>query len=67
MHPNAALVLQFYEARARNDRAAIREILGEDVGNPRGIAAVFRDIVDRAGKRTGASSSRRSMCLRGDR
>jgi ketosteroid isomerase-like protein len=66
MHPNAALVLQFYEARARDDRAAIREILGEDVawhdpyppphgGDLRGIAAVFRDILDRAGTLTGAS------------
>ena len=67
MHPNAALVLQFYEARARDDRAAIREILGEGVawhdpyppphgGDLRGIAAVFRDILDRAGKLTGAST-----------
>jgi ketosteroid isomerase-like protein len=66
-HPNATLVLRFYEARTRNDRAAIRAILAEDVawhdpyppphgGDLRGVVAVFRDIFDRAGKLTGGST-----------
>lgn len=63
MQSNLSLIRDFYSARARNDRAAIRRILHPDVawhdpyppphgGDLQGIDAVLRDIFDRAGELT---------------
>jgi ketosteroid isomerase-like protein len=62
-HPYVTLIRQLYDARARNDRETIREILAEDVswhdpyppphgGDLVGVDAVFRDIFDKAGELT---------------
>ncbi len=67
MHPNARLVRDFYEARERNDRAAIRCILAADVawhdpyppphgGDLKGLETVLREVFDRAGQLTGGST-----------
>jgi ketosteroid isomerase-like protein len=66
-HPNAILIRKFYNARAMNDRAAIRTLVADDVkwhdpyppphgGDLVGIGAVFRDIFDAAGKITAGST-----------
>jgi ketosteroid isomerase-like protein len=70
-HPNAVLIRRFYDARARDDREAMREILDEDIawhdpyppphgGDLRGAEAVFRDIFDRASELT-AGTTRMSL------
>jgi ketosteroid isomerase-like protein len=66
-HPNETLIRRFYEARARDDRATIRDILHPDVawhdpyppphgGELRGAEAVLHDVVDRAGEITDGST-----------
>lgn len=66
-HPNVTLVRRFYDARARNDRQEVAEILAEDVswhdpyppphgGDLVGADAVFRDIFDKAGELTGGTT-----------
>ncbi len=66
-HPNERLIRDFYAARARDDRAAIRAILHPDVawhdpyppphgGDLRGVDAVLRDVFDRASALTGGST-----------
>jgi ketosteroid isomerase-like protein len=66
MHPNEMLVRRFYEARARDDREAIRACLHPEVawhdpypephgGDLRGVDAVFAQIFDAAGELTGGS------------
>jgi ketosteroid isomerase-like protein len=66
-HRNVALVRRLYEARACDDRAAIRQIVAEDVawhdpyppphgGDLCGLVAVFRDVFDRAGELTGGAT-----------
>jgi ketosteroid isomerase-like protein len=66
-HPNARIVRDLYDARAKNDRASIRRILAADIawhdpyppphgGDLKGIEAVLRDVFDRAGELTGGST-----------
>jgi ketosteroid isomerase-like protein len=66
-HPNARLIRDFYAARERGDRTAIRGILAEDVawhdpypaphgGDLSGRDAVLRDVFDAAGQLTGGTT-----------
>ena len=63
----AALIREFYDARARGDRAAVRRMLADDVrwhdpyppphgGDLSGADAVLHDIVDAAAVITGGST-----------
>src|SRR6185436_10103439 len=69
-HPNVTLVRKFYDARARNDKEAVKEILAENVswhdpyppphgGDLVGADAVFRDIFDKAAELTGGTTQLR--------
>jgi ketosteroid isomerase-like protein len=66
-HPSAQLVRNFYEARGRGDRAAIRRILAADItwhdpyppphgGDLKGLETVLRDVFDGAATLTGGST-----------
>jgi uncharacterized protein len=66
-HPHARLVRAFYDARARDDRAAIRSLLAADVewhdpyppphgGDLTGVDAVLRDVFDGAARLTGGTT-----------
>jgi ketosteroid isomerase-like protein len=66
-HPNVTLVRKLYEARARDDRTAIRALLAEDIawhdpyppphgGDLVGVDAVFRDVFEKAGELTGGTT-----------
>lgn len=67
LHPNVALIRQFYEARAAGDRATVRALLHPDLlwhdpyppphgGDLAGAEAVFRDVFDAAGELTGGTT-----------
>jgi len=66
-HPNVELIRNFYDARTRDDRDAVREILAEDIawhdpyppphgGDLQGLEAVLREIFDKAGELTGGTT-----------
>ena len=66
-HPNATLIRRFYDARARDDRKSVRDILAADVawhdpyppphgGDLVGAEAVLRDVFDKAGELTGGTT-----------
>jgi uncharacterized protein len=66
-HPSARIVRDLYDARAKNDRTAIRRILAADIewhdpyppphgGDLKGLEAVFREVFDHAGELTGGST-----------
>jgi uncharacterized protein len=66
-HRNVALIHRFYDARERDDRGAVRDILAEDVlwhdpyppphgGDLSGADAVLGDIFDKAGELTGGTT-----------
>jgi ketosteroid isomerase-like protein len=67
-HPNEELIAALYDARKRDDRDRIREILSEDIAwhdpypPPHGgdlvdLEAVLRDVFDKAGELTGGSTT----------
>ena len=66
-HDAAAVIRAFYEARARGDRACVRELMAEDIawhdpyppphgGDLHGRDAVLRDVFDAAGELTGGTT-----------
>lgn len=66
-HPNAALIRRLYQARAENDRAAIRALVAPDVawfdpypppygGTLRGLEAVCHQIFDQTSEFTRGST-----------
>ena len=76
-HPNVALIQRFYDARDRDDRETIRNILADDVlwhdpyppphgGDLAGADAVLRDIFDKAGELTGGTTRLRLQAVVAD-